>query len=96
MREEKLEKRWREWNPVPYGTTEVYSKLAIKSQQTSPVPGIEPGSSCTEICYSLPLAIVARLFRLGKNLHHILVISHGRSNDPPSHVQPSKTFNNLL
>ena len=37
---------------VPHGNTEGYSKLAIKNQQSAPLPGVEPGTSCTEICHS--------------------------------------------
>ena len=56
MREEKLERylRWRELNPVPHGTAKGYSKLVIENQQTAPLPGVEPGSSSTEVCQSLP------------------------------------------
>ena len=35
-------------NPVSHGNTEGYSKLTIKNQQSEPLPGVEPGTSCTE------------------------------------------------
>ena len=53
MREEKL-KRYLNVEGIEPSAPEGYSKLAIKNQQTSPLPGVEPGSSCTEVCYSSP------------------------------------------
>ena len=83
MREEKLEKYFEVEGIVPsaHGNTEGYSMLAIKNQQPAPLPGVEPGTSCTEICHSSLWAIVARLFRSTKNLHHVLVAFHDRSSE---------------
>ena len=64
MREEKLERFLKVEGIEP--SAEGYSKLAIKKQQSAPLPGVEPGTSCTEICYSSLWAIVARLFRSTK------------------------------
>ena len=50
MREEKLERYLEVEGIEP--STEGYSKLAIKSQQSAPLPGVEPRTSCTEICHS--------------------------------------------
>ena len=94
---------------MPHRTAVRYTNLAIKNQQTLPEQTeqtlVEPGSSCTEISQNLPLAIVARLFRSAKSFHHVLVASSDRSSEDStwkiiigkiSHVQPSKTFQNLL
>ena len=50
MTEEKLE-RYLEVEGIEY-STEGYSKLAIKNQQSAHLLGVEPETSCTEICHS--------------------------------------------